>query len=192
MVAFSISEFKKNASAEGAIIVFEDEATFRQTPTVCRTWAPLNSQPKIPTEGQRKSKKVFGAVSPVGARFVYRLQDESFTVDTHCAFLEDKVLRSFYRRGHRVYYIIDNASYHKSKDMYRWYSSNRSRIEVFHLPPYFPELNATERLWHYTRQHATHNRYYKTVDALHDSLEETFERMQSSPKEISGLMSPFL
>jgi transposase len=33
-------------------------------------------------------------------------------------------------------------------------------VEVFQPPPYWPELNATERIWNYTRKHVTHNRFF--------------------------------
>jgi len=44
---------------EGAVIVFEDEASFRQTPTLHATWARLGSQPQIPTRGERHTQKIF-------------------------------------------------------------------------------------------------------------------------------------
>src|SRR5438552_1644925 len=41
MGALHVPQSKKNAKTEGAVIVFEDEASFRQTPTLhatCQTW----------------------------------------------------------------------------------------------------------------------------------------------------------
>ena len=52
------------------MIVFEDEASFRQTPTLHATWARRASQPQIPTLGQRNTQKIFGAVGLKDARFV--------------------------------------------------------------------------------------------------------------------------
>src|SRR2546429_6135536 len=57
-----LPESKKNAKSEGAVIVFEDEASFRQTPTLHATWAKRGSQPQIPTRGERHTQKIFGAV----------------------------------------------------------------------------------------------------------------------------------
>ena len=31
-----------------------------------------------------------------------------------------------------------------------WFHDHRKNIEVFNLPPYSPELNAIETLWHHT------------------------------------------
>ncbi|MGA2117471.1 MAG: transposase [Bryobacteraceae bacterium] len=74
---------------------------------------------------------------------------------TYLAFLEQVVVPAFYRRRHRIYLIQDNASYHKKQETYDWFKSNRRYVEVFQLPPYWPELNATERIWNYTCKYVT-------------------------------------
>ncbi len=38
------------------------------------------------------------------------------------------------------------------KETYAWFKANRRYVEVFQLPPYWPELNATQRVWNYTRK----------------------------------------
>jgi hypothetical protein len=52
------------------MIVFEDEASFRQTPTLYRTWARRGQQPQIPTRGERHTQKILGAVSVPSGDFV--------------------------------------------------------------------------------------------------------------------------
>lgn len=191
MDSLHLSESKKNAKAEGAIIVFTDEASFRQSPTLHQTWAPINAQPRIPSKGQRNSQKIFGAVSLYSADFLYKHKEENFNYETYIEFLE-AILKHYYRDNHRIYVIQDNASYHKKPETYDWFKSNRKYMEVFNLPPYCPELNSTERLWHYTRMQATHNRYYDTKKDLCDALFLTFETIQKNPDLINGLLTPFL
>jgi len=137
------------------VIVFEDEASFRQTPTLHATWARRGSQPRVPTRGERNTQKIFGAVRLDNAEFTYLHQEDYFQWETYLAFLEHVLLPTFYRRGHRIYLIQDNASYHKKQETYDWFAQHRRQLEVFQLPPYWPELNATERVWNYTRKHAT-------------------------------------
>lgn len=173
------------------MIVYEDEASFRQTPTLCRTWALCGCQPEVPTRGERNTQKILGAVSVPEAKFVWRHQTEYFNAQTYLAFLEDNLLPGFYRRGHRVYLIQDNASYHKKPEVYAWFAKQRHRVEVFLLPPYSPEFNATERIWYYTRHDATHNRFFDTPHALCGALFETFVKIQSHPHTIAGLVAPF-
>jgi len=110
---------------------------------------------------------------------------------TYRAFVQDVILPAYYRRGHRIYLIQDNASYHTQPEVWAWFQKERRRLEVFPLPKYSPELNAQERLWHYTRREATHNRYFEKPAALCDSLFRTFNEVQSHPEKIQGLLTPF-
>jgi transposase len=173
------------------VIVYEDEASFRQTPTLYRTWARRGCQPQIPTRGERNTQKVLGAVSVPDGQFVWRHQTEYFNAQTYLAFLDEELLPRFYRRRRRVYLIQDNASYHKKPEVWDWLAQHRRQIEVFLLPSYSPELNATERLWHHTRKHSTHNRYFENPTELCQSLFATFANMQAHPETIRGLLTPF-
>jgi transposase len=185
------SESKKNARSEGAVIVYEDEASFRQTPTLYRTWARRGHQPQIPTRGERHTQKILGAVSVPTGDFVWRHQTEYFNAQTYLSFVDQDLLPHYYRRGHRVYLIQDNASYHKKPEVLQYFAQHHRHIEVFLLPPYSPDFNATERLWHYTRVHSTHNRYFDRPEALCESLFTTFREIQKYPQEIHGLLKPF-
>jgi transposase len=185
------SESKKNAQNEGAVIVYEDEASFRQTPTLYRTWARRGQQPQIPTRGERHTQKVLGAVSVPEGDLVWRHQTEYFNAQTYLSFVDQELLPHYYRRGHRVYLIKDNASYHKKPEVWEYFAQHRRQVEVFLLPPYSPEFNAQEPLWHYTRMHGTHNRYFDTPAALCQSLFTTFIEIQEHPERIRGLIAPF-
>ena len=142
MGALHLPQPKKKAQAEGAVILHEDEASFRQSPTLHQTWAPRHSQPRIPTRGQRNTQKIPGAVALEGGRFAYRHQTEYFNTQTYGQFLEEVVLPTFYRRGHRLFLVQDNASYHKHPDLQAWYQTQSKRLEVCPLPRYSPEFNA--------------------------------------------------
>lgn len=187
-----LPESKKNAKTEGAVIVFEDEASFRQTPTLHWTWSRRGCQPQVCTRGERNTQKIFGAVCLDDARFTYLHQEDYFQWETYLAFVDQVLLPTFYRPGHRVYLIQDNASYHKKDETYAYFAKHRRQLEVFQLPPYWPELNAQERIWNYTRKHATHNRYFQSPRELCQTLFRTFENVRRHPEEIQRLMLPFL
>jgi hypothetical protein len=181
----------KNAKTEGAVIVFEEEASFRQTPTLHATWAKRGSPPQIPTRGERHTQTIFGSVRLDNARFLDFPQEDSFPWETYLAFLEQVVLSAFYRRRHRIYLIQDNASYHKKQETYAWFQANRRYVEVFQLPPYWPEWNATERIWSYTHKHVTHNRFFERPQDLCGALFSRFDYVRHHPQEIEDLLSPF-
>jgi transposase len=191
MGAVSLSQFKKKARSEGAIIVYEDEASFRQSPTLHQTWAPLNSQPRIPTRGERNTQKILGALALTDGQFAYRHQTEYFNTATYGQFLDEVGLPTFYRPGHRVYLIHDNASYHQHPDLQAWYRAQSKRLEVCPLPKYSPDFNAVERIWQFPRKEATHNRYFATVHELCSALFSVFADIQEQPDLVLGLLHPY-
>lgn len=144
----------------------------------------------VPVTGQRKSIKVFGCVDVTNSRFIYKT-DGVFNGSTYGAFLE-RVAARFFSKSYKLQYIQDNAPYHRNKDVWTWFKKNRKYIEVHNLPPYCPELNATERLWQHTRRSGTHNRYFASQEEMELTLHSVFKRMQRRPQEISGYLALFL
>lgn len=189
MAPIHLSEDQKKTSAEGAALIYEDEASFRQDSTLFSTWSRRGWQPLVPVTGARKVVKIFGCINIYGPRFLYQ-RATVFNADTYLTFLEERIARYYY--PNRVYYIQDNASYHKDKEVWRWFQENSSWLQKYDLPPYSPEFNATERLWHHVRMKGTHNRYFKTEGELLDTLNRLFHSIQRNPDQIAGYLRPFL
>jgi len=130
---------------------------------------------------------VFGCVEIYSARFLYR-RDTVFNAQTYLDYLE-QIARHYYPR--HVLWVQDNASYHKDAQVWQWFSANRSWWTTINLPPYSPQDNAVERLWHHTRITGTHNRYFAQADELNDTLTRVFRSIQRSPGQIHGYLQPF-
>lgn len=141
----------------------------------------------MPVTGQRKRIKIFGCVDVFSGRFNYR-RDKVFNSDIYLDFLE-QVARRYH--GQKVYYIQDNASYHKKSEVWDWFKDNRDWITVYNLPAYSPEYNAAEPLWKYTRKVGTHNRYFESEDEIIDTLNQVFHGIQKNPQKIMGYLKPF-
>jgi transposase len=130
---------------------------------------------------------VFGSVDVFSGKFLYRMA-EVFNAETYLDYLE-RLARHYFPR--KTFLVQDNASYHKDGDVWYWFRENRSWLTVNNLPPYCPELNATERLWHHTRITGTHNRYFVTQDELKGTLVTVFKDIQAHPEHIRGYLRPF-
>lgn len=137
--------------------------------------------------GQRKSIKILGAVELYSAEFLYK-RDSVFNAETYLCFL-DNVARRFRRRGALL--VQDNASYHKDKDVWTWFKSNRHWLEVYQLPSYSPEFNPTERVWQYTRKNGTHNRYFVSEAEIMGTLTRVFGEIQAKPALIRSHLRAF-
>ena len=187
MASAQVSKYQKKTRAEEAALIFEDEASFRQDSTLHSTWSRRGYQPGVPVTGQRKSIKIFACVEIYSARFIYP-RDTVFNADTYLSFLE-RIARYYFPR--HVFYIQDNASYHKHKDVWAWFKANRNWFHVDNLPPYSPQFNAVERMWHYVRKEGTHNRYFVSEEELTRTLTRIFRSMQRKPDKIRGYLHPF-
>jgi transposase len=61
--------------------------------------------------------------------------------------------------------ILDGASWHRSYGL-----KIPQNIEFMILPPYSPELNPVERLWHYLKSYTIRNKFYDSLKALEDNV----------------------
>jgi transposase len=183
-----ISYIKKKCRQERGVIIFEDEAAFRQDVTIFRSWFRKGRRTYIPSLGQRNTQHVYGAISLPGARFSYRFT-ESCNGSTHQEFLE-RLVRKFHPQ--KIFLIEDNARYHKSPEMWSWFDAHRKEIEPWFLPPYSPEFNPMESIWGYTRRQGTHNNFFPTVYALIYSIKTVFRDIQNRPHLVENYLTPYL
>lgn len=89
-------------------------------------------------------------------RFTYR-HDAPFNAQTYVGFLE-QIVRKYAPQKVRITH--DRTSYHKDDEVGDWLREHRRHIQAHLLPPYSPEFNPMERVWHHIRLSGTHNRYF--------------------------------
>ncbi|NQU76759.1 MAG: transposase [Planctomycetes bacterium] len=65
-----------------------------------------------------------------------------------------------------VVMVWDQAGFHTGNDL-----NIPENITIVPLPPYSPELNPMENLWHYLRSHYWSNRMFEDYDDLCDAAE---------------------
>jgi transposase len=137
---------------------FQDEARFGQKGTITRVWAPKGSRPRAVRQLRYTSLYVLVAVCiTTGATSALIMPG-----------LDAEVLNLFLAQmsrelpaGVHAVLIWDGAGFHTSGDV-----EVPSNISVIRLPPYSPELNPVENLWHYLRAHHWSNRAYHDYDEL--------------------------
>lgn len=72
----------------GAVILVEDEASFRQWGSLAYTWGRRGKQPTTKTCGKRKSLKMFGIIELKGGEFQSRECEGRYTGTTYRTFLK--------------------------------------------------------------------------------------------------------
>jgi len=170
-------------------LLFADEASFRQDPTLYQTWSRRGSQPLISTTGQRNTQKVFGAVDLRRPRAYFAQSEEMFNGQTYTGFLNCLARRYPHQE---VFLVQDNAPYHNAPEVQAWLERYGHRFHLVSLPKYSPDLNAVERVWHHVRINTTHNRYFPTKAEFVSTLGGALRDIERHPEQIAGYLNSFL
>lgn len=142
-------------------VFFMDEARFGQQGTLTRVWAPTGSRPAAVKQTRYEWVYLYAAVEPATGASAALLAP-SVNTDTFNAFLQ--TLDAELAPGDHAVLIMDQAGWHKSGGV-----DMPANITALFLPPYSPELNPVENLWHYLRSHHLSNRAYRDYTHLLDA-----------------------
>lgn len=87
-----------------------------------------------------------------------------------------------------VVMIWDGAPFHTAKAL-----RVPENITVLRQPPYSPELNPVENLWHYLRSHHWSNRNYRDLDAVEAAAMDAWAKVCLNPETIQSICAcPYL
>lgn len=160
-----------------------DEARFGQQGTITDVWAKRGSRPRAVRQTRYEWVYLYAAVEPATGESA-ALVAPRVNTGTMNAFL--RILDRERRDDEHFVLIMDQAGWHKSRDL-----KLPEGITVLLLPPYSPELNPTENLWHYLRSHYLSNRSYADYDALLAAGTEAYRRL--TPEVIQSVCGcPYL
>ena len=148
---------------------FMDEARLGQQGTLTRVWAKTGSRPAAVKQAKYEWVYLYAAVEPATGESA-ALVAPNVNTGTMNAFL--KILDAERKPGQHFVLIMDQAGWHKSKGL-----KLPDGITALLLPPYSPELNPTENLWHFMRSHYLSNRAYVDYDALVGAGTDAYRRL---------------
>ena len=136
----------------------QDEARFGQKGTITRVWARKGSRPRAVRQTGFSSLYVLAAVCAATGAVSALIMPELNTAVVNL-FLE-QFSRELPAGVHAVL-IWDGAGFHTGAELVV-----PSNVSLILLPPYSPELNPVENLWHYLRAHHWSNRRYQDYHEL--------------------------
>ena len=104
-----------------------------------RGYAPRGQTPLIEIPARRRSLSLIAAVTNQG-KVRFMIYAGGITPQRLIVFM--RRLTKDARR--KVFLILDSLNVHKARPVRQWLVANAKRIELFHLPPYMPELYPSE------------------------------------------------
>jgi transposase len=133
---------EQRAEAEGAEIQWADESGISSNEYGGRGYAPIGQTPEIrPSQRKRERVNFIASVNNQGSvRFM--LYTCTFTATVLIEFLE----RLIKTRSTKVFWIVDRHPVHRQPKVQQWLAQHSSKIEMFELPSYSPQLNPVEYL----------------------------------------------
>ena len=139
---------KKNARRQRAWILFQDESSISERPSVRRTWAPKGETPVLIHAFNWKKMSISAVLAyrwdGKRSRLYFQMRGGNFDAQSLICFLKD--LRR-HLRHHRVILVWDGLPAHRSRTMNEYLRSQRHWLKTERLPGYAPDLNPVEALW---------------------------------------------
>src|SRR3979490_371355 len=159
--------------AVGGEVWFQDEARIGQKNSLTRVWGQTGSRPVAPKDLGFASAYVFGAVCPSAGKAAALIMPicNTAAMNHHLCEISSQVAAD----AHAVV-ILDGASWHNSHGL-----MVPSNITLLALPPYSPELNPVERVWHYLRSHWLANSVFPSLANIMDACETAWNPVAPEP-----------
>lgn len=173
-------KIEKEAKEEKREILYWDEAWFKSTDHKWTTWWKKWQTPIVKATWARFW---VNAASAISKNWVLKFMtyEWMFNSDTLIQFLE----RIIYKTEQKYTLILDWHPTHKTKKVQEWLEKNDFQIKLYYLPPYSPELNPDEQVWHNVKQD-TKWRFMACKKQLRKIVQQSLHRLQKNKKLISS------
>lgn len=141
-------------------LYYQDESRFGLMTHVGKCLTAKGVKPIVKYQHAFKNTYLYGSFSPInGDMFIYEIEGTTSEI-----FYNYLLEFSKYKPDEYKIVIIDNAGFHSLK---QW--DIPENIALIRIPPYSPELNPSEKIWHFIKQ-SFRNKVFETISNLKDWL----------------------
>ncbi|MHC5674469.1 IS630 family transposase [Nostoc sp.] len=170
------------ASPEKLQVWFWDESGFSMRVIRRKSWGKKGRIKKVTGKRSRGKVNVMGGIRYHDKKrrcyFIEKGNSISFYEQIRNFYTELKnewvnqgnIEIDFDSQGAKIIIVLDNASYHKKKEILEKIEQEMPNIQLYFLPPYSRDFNLAELVWHSAKEYIAH-RLFKSVQDLHDLLD---------------------
>lgn len=151
-----------------------DEHRIGLQPIVRRVWAPRGQRPVAPVQPRYRWRYLSGFVHPASGRTQWHLAStvNLAVFSVSLAAFADQIGAGPERH---VLLVLDGAGWHRSPRL-----AIPEAVHLLPLPPYSPDLQPAERLWHYSNTPLV-NAHFPDLDALDEAQMTRCAALQTEP-----------
>ena len=147
-------------------------------------WLYKGSQKRLPNTPKQTRIHLMGGIE-IASHHVQIKEFSSINKDAIQDFLHH--LRNQHPLLTPIHIIWDNANDHKNSQVKA--VAKELNIELHFLPPYSPNLNPIERLWHFMRKKILYNTYYQSFQAFKIAINHFFHSLSHFEEDIKSLIT---
>ncbi len=160
----------KNSLEKRDQIYFMDGVHPQHNAIASYGWIKRGKTKQLKTNNGRKRTNINGALNLKTKEVLY-VEDERINSQTMIALLQ--IILKKQKEG-KIHIILDNARYYHSQLVKDFLVENK-RIHLKFLPPYSPNLNIIERLWHILKKKVVYNKFYPKFQDFSKAVNDFFE-----------------
>ena len=87
-------------------------------------------------------------------------------------------------QGHHAVVILDRAGFHMAENLPKY-----ENVSLLRLPPYAPELNSSEELWEWMREHDLSNRAFESYEDIVNICCDAWNKLRNEAGRLRSLCS---
>lgn len=156
------------------VILFGDGVHPSHNVHATKAWIKKGEQKLIPTNTGRDRLNINGVLNLKDMSTVIHFA-KTLNAETTIE-LFDKV-QAAYPDKRKIYLVVDNARYYKNKLLQAYLRKRKCRIKIIWLPPYSPNLNFIERLWHFLKKYIIGTKRRQKFKEFEADVRYFFEHM---------------
>ena len=174
-------KIKKRAVSEGADVFFADAAHIRSDHHAGKTWGIKGQTPVISSTGSRFSFSLISAITSKG-HMRFMVTEGGVNSKVFIGFLKRLITGS----TKKIFLVVDNGPAHVSKKTKDFVASVSTKLELFFLPPYSPDLNPDELVWNHLKNHTVGRSTVKDKNDFRKKVTRSMKSLQANRKKIKS------
>jgi len=132
---------EKQSKEENAEIQWADETACVSLPSIIKGYAPKGKTPVMEHTAKRFKINMISSITNRG-KLRFMVYEQNMDAILFITFLERLIESS----DKKIFLILDNLRIHHAKLVKAWVEEHQSKIALFYLPAYSPDLNPDEYL----------------------------------------------
>jgi len=171
---------KVRASLESADIYWGDETSLRAGDVRGKEFAPRGKTPVVTVTGRiHETLTMVSAITNKG-KVSWLIFDGTINAERFIDFMTALIKDT----NRKIFLILDNLKVHHSKPVKEWLETRKSKIELFFLPSYSPDLNPDEHLNSDMKQGIGSKSPTRTKKDLEETSRAHLQMLEKTPERI--------